>query len=87
MQIKTVLRGSAAEAAGLAAGDEWLGVDDWRLLKLDELSLYLGPRKSLVALVARDKRLLRLKLALPAAVKTWRLAVADATRLAQWLAP
>ena len=50
--VKAVLRGGAGEAAGLAAGDEWLGVEveggigkaasAWRINKLDDLSLYLG---------------------------------------------
>jgi hypothetical protein len=26
-QVKNVLRGGAAEQAGMAAGDEWLGID------------------------------------------------------------
>ena len=87
VQIKAVLRGGAAEAAGMAAGDEWLAVDDWRLGKLDELALYAGPRKRVKALVARDRQLLRLDLTLPPATPTWRLGVADSARLAKWLAP
>ena len=85
VQIKTVLSGGAAQAAGMAAGDEWLAVDDWRMGKLDDLSLYAGPRKQVVALVARDKRLLRLPLRMPGALTTWRLVASDAPRLAQWL--
>ncbi|MBS0292059.1 MAG: M61 family metallopeptidase, partial [Proteobacteria bacterium] len=46
LQIKTVLRGGAAEAAGLMAGDEWLAVEAqgqaWRLHKLADLALYAG---------------------------------------------
>jgi predicted metalloprotease with PDZ domain len=56
IQVKTVLRGGAAELAGFAAGDEWLGVEvdgvagagankkksAWRIQKLDDLKLYLG---------------------------------------------
>ena len=37
----------------------------WRLAKLDDLALYLGPLKKITALVARDRRLLRLPLTLP----------------------
>ena len=62
IQIKTVLRGGAAERAGFAAGDEWLGLaagsgkssSNWRLSKLDDLLLYagtatkIGDRKSVV---------------------------------------
>jgi predicted metalloprotease with PDZ domain len=80
--IKAVLRGGAAESAGFAAGDEWLGVDvgargqggSWRLNKLDDLALLLGPERRFSALVSRDKRLLRLSLVLPQGVTTWRIA-------------
>ena len=80
--IKAVLRGGAAESAGCAAGDEWLGVDvgargqggSWRLNKLDDLALLLGAERRATALVSRDKRLLRLPLVLPQGVTTWRIA-------------
>ena len=72
VQIKTVLRGSAAEQAGFAAGDEWLGLrvktQAWRINKLDDVAFYAGPQTQLVAVVARDGRLLELPLTLPAAV-------------------
>jgi predicted metalloprotease with PDZ domain len=79
--IKAVLRGGAAEIAGFAAGDEWLGVDvgargqggSWRLNKQDDLALLLGPERRATALVSRDKRLLRLPLVLPQGVTTWRI--------------
>lgn len=89
--LKTVLRGGAAEQAGMAANDEWIGVEvagaAWRLGKLDDLPLYAGTHRKLVALVARDRRLLRLDLALPGNVTTWRLAMRDATRAQAWLGP
>ena len=98
LTVKTVLRGGAAEAAGLAAGDEWLGVEmpaakrgapaeAWRIHKLDELLMLRGQRTRLVALVARDKRLLRCTLDWPTENQTVRLTVADAPRLGAWLAP
>ena len=91
LQIKTVLRGGAAEQAGLAANDEWLGVEvagtGWRLTKLDDLPLYAGGHRKVTALVARDRRLLRLELNVPAAVTTWRLVLRDAARAQPWLAP
>jgi predicted metalloprotease with PDZ domain len=91
IQVKAVLRGGAAEKAGFSAGDEWLGIEtaggDWRLGKLDDLNLYAVAGKKMTALVARDKRLLKLPLALPAASTTWRLAVRDAALTGQWLAP
>ena len=94
--VKTVLRGAAAERAGIAPGDEWLGVEacaeqnsgdgaGWRLRKLDDLPLYAGSAGSVVALVARDARLLRLPLALPPNETTWRLSLRDAARARPWL--
>ncbi|GAB3469739.1 peptidase M61 [Polaromonas eurypsychrophila] len=101
IQVKTVLRGGAAESAGFAAGDEWLGVETpaavtgkksaagpsagWRLGKLDELPLYAGTSKKVVALVARDKRLLRLSLVMPPATTTWRLVLRDQVLADKWL--
>jgi hypothetical protein len=41
----------------------------------------------LQALVARDKRLLRLQLSLPPQVTTWRLSVQDTSRVNAWLQP
>ena len=85
VRIKMVLSGGVAQAAGLMAGDEWLGVSlsagrgrasEWRLTKLDDLGSLLGEQKRFIALVSRDKRLLRLPVVLPANVWTWRLACA-----------
>jgi predicted metalloprotease with PDZ domain len=83
LQIKVVLRGGAAEAAGFCAGDEWLAVGSqrgtmWRLTKLDDVTLYVaehaGTAKSktakssaVQALVSRDKRLHTLALQVPPA--------------------
>ena len=94
IQIKTVLRGGAAEQAGFAAGDEWLGLDAdakqpngaWRMLRLEDLALCAAPGRAVTALVARDRRLLRLRLSLPKAVTTWRLAVRDSKLVSAWLA-
>lgn len=91
VHIKTVLRGGAAERAGLAAGDEWLGVEvgklGWRLSRLDDLPLYAGTAQRVTALVSRDKRLLRLPLRLPRESTTWRLSVRDAAAVNAWLSP
>ena len=94
VQVKVVLRGSAAEKAGFAPNDEWIGIElapvkgqpaqAWRIAKLDDLALYLGTQKKMTALVARDRRLLRLPLALPADVTTWRLFAHDAAKLSAW---
>jgi predicted metalloprotease with PDZ domain len=82
VHIKTVLRGGPAEAAGLAAGDEWLGVWDanadaktsldppsagWRLSQLEELPLLTLPGQRVTALISRDKRLLPLAMTMPTA--------------------
>ncbi|MBU2284893.1 MAG: peptidase M61, partial [Gammaproteobacteria bacterium] len=95
IRIKMVLRDSVAERAGLAANDEWVGIElpaakgraaeAWRLSRLDDLALYLGAQKKFVALVARDRRLLRLPLALPASASTWRLFAHDPARISRWL--
>ncbi|NDP38848.1 MAG: M61 family metallopeptidase, partial [Rhodoferax sp.] len=93
VQIKIVLRGGAAEQAGLAAGDEWLGLEvgpaksisAWRINKLDDLLLYAANASKVCALVARDKRLLKLPLALPKSITTWRLAARDSQLIGQWL--
>ena len=66
VQVKAVLRGGLAEQAGMAAGDEWLGIEvqgqGWRIGKLADLALYAGAAQQVTALVARDARLLRLPL-------------------------
>ena len=94
LSVKTVLHGGPAHAAGLSAGDEWLGIEledgrGWRLNKLDDLTLYALPGQRVSALVARDQQLLRLPLLMPllmpASGTTWRLAVRDAAQLDRWL--
>lgn len=89
--LKNVLRGGAAEQAGLAAGDEWLGVEvaggAWRLGKMEDLPLYAGTHRKVTALVARDRRLLRRDLTIPTAGTTWRLVLRDAARAQAWLGP
>ena len=93
IHVKAVLRGGTAEKAGFAAGDEWLGIEcgsgpamtAWRLMRLDELAHYAAPGTAMTALVARDRRLLRLALVFPRALTTWRLTVRDAHKLGSWL--
>ena len=71
VQLKTVLRGGPAEKAGMAAGDEWLGVqvqgEGWRIARLEDVAFYAGAATQITAVVARDGRLLQLPMALPAA--------------------
>ncbi|MGM9425690.1 M61 family metallopeptidase [Hydrogenophaga sp. MI9] len=100
LTVKNVLRGGAGEAAGLAAGDEWLGVEfppakrgqpveAWRVRKLDEIDGLRGTRTALTALVARDGRLLRCPLTWPddnaPGTTAVRLTVEDAVKLGAWL--
>lgn len=94
--IKQVLRGGAAEAAGLAAGDEWLGIElpaarrgappeAWRVRKLDEVRLLRGRRQRVIALVSRDRRLLRCPIDWPQAETVVKLVAADTQRASAWL--
>jgi predicted metalloprotease with PDZ domain len=93
IRVKSVLRGSAAELAGFAAGDEWLGVatgegktsQRWRLNKLDELATYLGSDTHCRALVARDQRLLTLSLNWTETLRPVKLTVTDTQALNTWL--
>ncbi|MFM8574917.1 MAG: M61 family metallopeptidase, partial [Limnohabitans sp.] len=81
VQVKAVLRGSAAEQAGVAAGDEWLGLElgsraqhgHWRVSKLSDVPELMGKARKAVALVSRDKQLLRLPLVVPQQSTVWRL--------------
>ena len=92
--VKAVLRGSAAEQAGFAAGDEWLAVSvatdpaggQWRVHKLDDLSVFLGTATTCQALIARDQRLLTLGLNLPDTVHSIKLSATDPARATLWLA-
>ena len=87
--VKTVLRGGAAEQAGIAANDEWVGVvvdgAAWRVSRLDDVVLYAGAARRIGAIVSRDRRLLTLDLPLPAASTTWRLALRDEALVQSWL--
>ena len=93
IQIKMVLRGGAAEQAGFAAGDEWLGLTvgtgkaatRWRLNKLDDVLLYAGTATKVSACVARDQRLLELPLVMPRGITSWRLLPRDKPLLGRWL--
>jgi predicted metalloprotease with PDZ domain len=62
LKVQAVMRGSAAEAAGLAAGDELLALDGWRLRRLDDGALVGALDRELPLLAARDQRLLNLTL-------------------------
>ena len=94
--IKAVLRGGAGESAGMAAGDEWLGLElapvrrggateAWRIHKLDDVQMLRGQRTRITALVSRDNRLLKCPLDWPTESQAVKLGVADAARLGAWL--
>jgi predicted metalloprotease with PDZ domain len=93
LRVKSVLRGSAAEQAGFAAGDEWLGLatgqgkttQRWRLNKIDDLITYVGSDTSCRALIARDQRLLTLQLNFPDTVRSIKLGVTDHKQVNAWL--
>jgi predicted metalloprotease with PDZ domain len=93
LTIHHVLRGGAAEKAGFATGDEWLAVQaaggkatgPWRMQSLDDLMLYAGNAKKVLATISRDKLLLTLSLTLPKASQAVRLAGADVPTLNRWL--
>ncbi len=97
VRIKTVLRGGAAEEAGMASGDEWLGVEwaadgthpaeAWRLNSLETLPRWLGSRTDFTALISRDQRLLRCPVRLRKVEQVLRLSAAPATLKSDWLKP
>jgi len=66
VKFSQVLRGGAAEQAGVAAGDELLAVDGWRVRRLEDALRLLTPELAAPWLVARDQRVMALSLRLPA---------------------
>ncbi|MDP3823607.1 MAG: PDZ domain-containing protein [Burkholderiales bacterium] len=67
VKVSHVLRGGAAERAGLSVGDEVLALQGWRLRRLDDALRLLLPDTPATLLVARDQRVLNLSITLPAA--------------------
>ena len=68
VKVTHVLRGGAAERAGLSAGDELLAVDGWRLRRLEDATRVTKAGVAASLLVARDQRVVDLSLMLPAGV-------------------
>jgi predicted metalloprotease with PDZ domain len=60
-----VLRGGAAERAGVSAGDELLAVDDWRIRRIEDAQRLLSAGQPGALLVSRDQRMMTLPLVLP----------------------
>jgi len=67
IHVKSVLRGSAAERAGLSAGDELLAVDGWRLRRLDDARAWMRAGQPAELTLVRDQRLRSVRLRAPAA--------------------
>jgi predicted metalloprotease with PDZ domain len=71
VKVTHVLRGGAAERAGLAAGDEVIAADGWRLRRLDDVQALVARSDAsskratapVTLLVSRDQRMLSLPLA------------------------
>jgi predicted metalloprotease with PDZ domain len=66
VQVRSVLRGSAAELAGVSAADELLAVDGWRIRRLDEAQLWLAAGAAFDLMLVRDQRVRTVRVA-PAA--------------------
>jgi predicted metalloprotease with PDZ domain len=66
VKVTHVLRGGAAERAGVAAGDELIAAGGWRLRRFDDAARVLQPGVEAALLVARDQQLHSLALSLPA---------------------
>jgi predicted metalloprotease with PDZ domain len=58
VQVKSVLAGSAAAAAGLSAGDELLAIDGWRIRRLDDAQAWIQREQPITVLLVRDQRVL-----------------------------
>jgi len=78
VQVKSVLAGSAAARAGVAAGDELLAAGGWRVRRLDDAQQWLAAGRAFELLLVRDQRVLSVRVA-PAATTptTVTLALAD----------
>ena len=79
IHVKSVFRGSAAERAGVSAGDELLAVDGWRLRRVEDARGWLRADQGFELTLVRDQRLLALAVppAAPQAVSV-QLKLADA---------
>jgi predicted metalloprotease with PDZ domain len=72
--------GANAQALEQASGP-------WRMQVLDDLRLYCGQAKKVLATVARDKHLLTLPLTLPTSSVAARLSVREPVAVQRWLTP
>ena len=67
IHVKSVFRSSAAERAGIHAGDELLAVDGWRLRRLDDARGWTRPGQTFELTLVRDQRLRTLSVTASAA--------------------
>ena len=65
VKVTHVLRGGAAEAAGVSAGDELLALGNWRLRRLDDAARIAEAGQHVPLLVGRDQRVLSLDVVWP----------------------
>ncbi len=65
VMVKNVLRGGVAQAAGVAAGDELLAVDGWRIRRLDDARAWLAANAAATLLLVRDQRVLTMQVPAP----------------------
>jgi predicted metalloprotease with PDZ domain len=65
IKVTNVLRGGAAERAGVSVGDELLAVDGWRIRRIDDAQRMLGNGAPGSLWLSRDQRVLSLPLAVP----------------------
>jgi predicted metalloprotease with PDZ domain len=78
VQVKSVLARGPAARAGVSAGDELLAVDGWRIRRLDEAQQWLVAGATFTLTLARDQRLLALRVRPdPKPAATLSLALAD----------
>jgi predicted metalloprotease with PDZ domain len=61
VQVRSVLAGSAAASAGVAAGDELLAVDGWRIRRLEDAQQWLVAGRPFELLLVREQRVLKLR--------------------------
>ena len=59
IQVRSVLVGSAASAAGISAGDELLAIDGWRVRRFDDGLAWVQAGASFELLLVRDQRVTR----------------------------
>ena len=80
VQVRSVLAGSPAARAGVAAGDELLAAGGWRIRRLDDAQQWLAAGQPIELLLVRDQRVVPLTVPhAPAsrAAQTQTLALAD----------